>query len=284
MCDVADRDLKNALGPLAYIIGGAQALLSATNFSTRVKVDGEVAEGRVAAITIANAAPPFSVLAHGHTGDCIHDGACGHGCAHTHSCICVLCVGAGSMGHGCIFCWCDGRHCCCVVRIALHPSATPTPLPSCLVICAAADGKLEAIGYVAAEGDITAPVANVVAMAQLFRCGNQRPQVVTLFVHMRKLPVVAISKPACARPCHRLRDPQNTHLTHAHSGVMFGDEPVRDDDHIFGGRYSDIVVECDPPQKVVLDGELAGTTPVHARVLPASLRVLVPRPDIEDQD
>lgn len=104
MCDVADRDLKNALGPLAYIIGGAQALLSATNFSTRVKVDGEVAEGRVAAITIANAAPPFSVLAHGHTGDCIHDGACGHGCAHTHSCICVLCVGAGSMGHGCIFC------------------------------------------------------------------------------------------------------------------------------------------------------------------------------------
>jgi hypothetical protein len=37
-------------------------------------------------------------------------------------------------------------------------------------------------------------------------------------------------------------------------------------------------VECDPPQKVVLDGELLGETPVHARVKPASLRVVVPRP------
>lgn len=165
MVEAADRDLKNALGPLAYIVSGAQKLLSATNFKAKVEVDGETAEGEVAAITIANAAPPFSVLAHGHTGECIYD-----------------------------------------------------------------DGKLEAIGYVAEEGHVTAPVKNIVNMARLF------------------------------------------------SGVMFGDQPVQAEDKIFGGRYSEIKVECDPPQKVVLDGELLGTTPIHCKVLPGSLKVLVPSP------
>ncbi|KAF6255042.1 ATP-NAD kinase-like domain-containing protein [Scenedesmus sp. NREL 46B-D3] len=165
MCDAADRDLKNALGPLAYVISGAQKLLSASNFKATVHVDGEEAEGEVAAITVANAAPPFSVLAHGHTGECIYD-----------------------------------------------------------------DGKLEAIGYVAEEGGVTSKVKNVVNMARLF------------------------------------------------SGVMFSDEPVQNEEKIFGGRYSNIKIECDPPQKVVLDGELLGTTPVTARVLANSLRVLVPPP------
>lgn len=55
---------------------GAKNLVSAKNFNARVWVDGQEAEGEVAAITIANAAPPFSVLAHGHTGECIYDGAC----------------------------------------------------------------------------------------------------------------------------------------------------------------------------------------------------------------
>lgn len=73
MVEAADRDLKNALGPLAYIVSGAQKLLSASNFKTKVVVDGEPAEGDVAAITIANAAPKFSVLAHGHIGECIYD-------------------------------------------------------------------------------------------------------------------------------------------------------------------------------------------------------------------
>jgi hypothetical protein len=74
MCDAADRDLKNALGPLAYVISGAQKLLTASNFKATVQVDGETAEGEVATITVANAAPPFSVLARGHTGECIYDG------------------------------------------------------------------------------------------------------------------------------------------------------------------------------------------------------------------
>jgi hypothetical protein len=31
---------------------------------------------------------------------------------------------------------------------------------------------------------------------------------------------------------------------------MSSDEPVQAEDKIFGGRYKDIRVECDPPQKV----------------------------------
>eukprot|EP00879_Flechtneria_rotunda_P000746 GHRR01000866.1.p1 GENE.GHRR01000866.1~~GHRR01000866.1.p1 ORF type:complete len:439 (+),score=116.46 GHRR01000866.1:106-1422(+) len=168
MCENADRDLKNALGPLAYIISGAQKLLNAYNFHAKVEVDGEVAEGDVAAITIANAAPPFSVLAHGHTGECIYD-----------------------------------------------------------------DGKLEAIGYVAEEEGVSAPVMNVVNMVRLF------------------------------------------------SGVLFGEKPVQHEEKIFGGRYKEINVECEPPQKVVLDGELLGNTPVHARIIPASLKVFCPLPSPE---
>jgi diacylglycerol kinase family enzyme len=84
MCDAADRDLKNALGPLAYVISGAQKLLTASNFKAIVTVDGETAEGEVAAITVANAAPPFSVLAHGHTGECIYDGERGNPTCNGH--------------------------------------------------------------------------------------------------------------------------------------------------------------------------------------------------------
>jgi diacylglycerol kinase family enzyme len=40
---------------------------------------------------------------------------------------------------------------------------------------------------------------------------------------------------------------------------MFSDQPVQDEERIFGGRYKDIQVECDPPQKVVLDGEVSWT-------------------------
>jgi hypothetical protein len=59
---------------LLWSTAGVQKLVSANNFQARVVVDGEEATGEVAAITIANAAPPFSVLAHGHTGECIYDG------------------------------------------------------------------------------------------------------------------------------------------------------------------------------------------------------------------
>jgi hypothetical protein len=33
---------------------------------------------------------------------------------------------------------------------------------------------------------------------------------------------------------------------------MFSDQPVQNEEKIFGGRYSNIKIECDPPQKVGL--------------------------------
>jgi hypothetical protein len=52
---------------------------------------------------------------------------------------------------------------------------------------------------------------------------------------------------------------------------MFSDQPVQDEERIFGGRYKDIQVECDPPQKVVLDGEVSD----HSRASPRPWQVLI---------
>lgn len=57
--------------------------------------------------------------------------------------------------------------------------------------------------------------------------------------------------------------------------VVSGDEAHwRDLQHWQGHEVS---VEADPPQEVQADGEALGTTPVFARVKPASVRVIVPR-------
>lgn len=55
------------------------------------------------------------------------------------------------------------------------------------------------------------------------------------------------------------------------TGIMFSDQPVQDEERIFGGRYKDIQVECDPPQKVVLDGEVSD----HSRASPRPWQVLM---------
>jgi len=71
------------------------------------------------------------------------------------------------------------------------------------------------------------------------------------------------------------------------AGVLFagpGAAPVQDTSWIFGGRAREVAVDCRPPQKVVVDGELLGTTPVRARVVPACLRVLVPRPVVVGEE
>lgn len=74
--EAADRALKDAVGPAAYILsGGAKLLQRPGNFEATVVADGEAHEGAAAAVTVANAAPAASVLAHGHVGDCIPDGA-----------------------------------------------------------------------------------------------------------------------------------------------------------------------------------------------------------------
>jgi hypothetical protein len=65
-------------------------------------------------------------------------------------------------------------------------------------------------------------------------------------------------------------------------GALFADsaspEALQDEAAIFGGRFAEVAVDADPPQAVVVDGEVLGTTPLRARCLPRALRVLVPRP------
>jgi diacylglycerol kinase family enzyme len=123
---------------------GAKEVLSTSNFKVKGVVDGEDFEGEAAALTVANAAPPFSVLAHGKVGNCIYD-----------------------------------------------------------------DGKLEGIAYTAS----TSKMDGVVTMAALL------------------------------------------------AGALFGEDSVKGVDvpwNIEGSRYKEIYIECDPPQKVVLDGEMLG--------------------------
>ena len=65
MVEGASRELKNRIGPLAYILSGAQQLASLDTFHATVEIDGETRELVTSAITVANAAPPTSVSAQG---------------------------------------------------------------------------------------------------------------------------------------------------------------------------------------------------------------------------
>lgn len=72
MAAKADRKLKNKWGPLAYLMAGWQQLSEQKLFATRIEFEDGVQHLRANAITIANAAPTTSVLAHG-TGQVIVD-------------------------------------------------------------------------------------------------------------------------------------------------------------------------------------------------------------------
>lgn len=65
MVERASRDLKNRFGTLAYVLAGAQQLLSQQPFQARLTIDGSTSELQAAAITVANVAPGTSVLAQG---------------------------------------------------------------------------------------------------------------------------------------------------------------------------------------------------------------------------
>jgi diacylglycerol kinase family enzyme len=67
-----DRDLKNRLGVMAYIWAGIQQAQEQQLFEAEIELDGQVTTTEANAITIANAAPPTSVLAQG-TGDVLFD-------------------------------------------------------------------------------------------------------------------------------------------------------------------------------------------------------------------
>lgn len=70
--EMASRELKNQWGALAYLMAGWQAIEGQELFETKIETEGETYQFQAHAITIANAAPPTSVLAQG-AGEVIFD-------------------------------------------------------------------------------------------------------------------------------------------------------------------------------------------------------------------
>ncbi|WP_416672938.1 YegS/Rv2252/BmrU family lipid kinase [Egbenema bharatensis] len=65
MVNRANRELKNRIGSLAYVLAGAQQLATAQPFEATLEIDGQTTHLSTTAITVANVAPPTSVLAQG---------------------------------------------------------------------------------------------------------------------------------------------------------------------------------------------------------------------------
>ncbi|MDJ0846586.1 MAG: YegS/Rv2252/BmrU family lipid kinase [Crocosphaera sp.] len=70
----ADRDAKNQWGVLAYLMAGWQQLDEQEPFEAKLEIEGIIQKFQAAAITIANAAPPTSVLAQGGGKVIVDDG------------------------------------------------------------------------------------------------------------------------------------------------------------------------------------------------------------------
>jgi YegS/Rv2252/BmrU family lipid kinase len=72
----ADKEAKNRFGAFAYILAGfKQFWQGVESFETRVETESQIAEIQQAtSVTVANSAPPTSVLAHGTTGVYVDDG------------------------------------------------------------------------------------------------------------------------------------------------------------------------------------------------------------------
>ena len=65
MVNKASRELKNILGPMAYIFSGARQLVDQQPFKATLRIDREEYHLEASAITVANAAPATSVMAQG---------------------------------------------------------------------------------------------------------------------------------------------------------------------------------------------------------------------------
>lgn len=61
----ADRKAKNRLGILAYILSGINQLQDLKDFETRLETEDEVITFSAVGVTVANVAPPTSILAQG---------------------------------------------------------------------------------------------------------------------------------------------------------------------------------------------------------------------------
>ena len=70
----ADREAKDRWGVFAYIMAGIQQLQEQELFATEIEVEGVVKQFYAGAVTIANAAPPTSVMAQGFGSVNVQDG------------------------------------------------------------------------------------------------------------------------------------------------------------------------------------------------------------------
>nr|WP_256871974.1 YegS/Rv2252/BmrU family lipid kinase [Nostoc sp. TCL26-01] len=70
----ADREAKNRFGIMAYILAGFQELRELENFDVEIETPDKIIKTTAAAVTVANAAPPTSVLAQGPAGIIYDDG------------------------------------------------------------------------------------------------------------------------------------------------------------------------------------------------------------------
>ncbi|MGB3788838.1 MAG: methylglyoxal synthase [Phormidesmis sp.] len=68
----ANREMKNRFGVLAYLVAGMQQIADQKAFEAEIEINGEINKFECNAITVANAAPPTSVLAQGF-GEVISD-------------------------------------------------------------------------------------------------------------------------------------------------------------------------------------------------------------------
>ncbi|MBW4515690.1 MAG: YegS/Rv2252/BmrU family lipid kinase [Timaviella obliquedivisa GSE-PSE-MK23-08B] len=72
--DLADRDSKDRLGMLAYVLAGIEQLRRLNHFDVEIETEDKIINVTASAITIANAAPPTSILAQGSAGVIFDDG------------------------------------------------------------------------------------------------------------------------------------------------------------------------------------------------------------------
>lgn len=72
--DLADRETKNRLGMLAYVLAGLKQVGSFKQFEVEIELEDKIIAVSAAAITIANAAPATSILAQGSAGVIFDDG------------------------------------------------------------------------------------------------------------------------------------------------------------------------------------------------------------------
>lgn len=72
--DRASREAKDRWGVFAYITAGFQQLREQELFETQIELDGQIQTVQAGAVTIANAAPPTSVMAQGLGNVIVHDG------------------------------------------------------------------------------------------------------------------------------------------------------------------------------------------------------------------